>query len=190
MANIDTSKIEGYDTMTAEEKVAALESYSFADPDFSGYVKKDTFDRTASELAQAKKDLKARMSEEEIAKAEHEAELKHYKEMAETLQREKNIADNTAKFVSLGYDANLATETATALQDGDFATVFKNQQVVIENVKKIAKGEAYASTTPPAANANNGGTTVMTKEQFDNLSYAEMAELYQNNPELYEQLSQ
>lgn len=188
MANIDTSKIEGYDAMTAEEKVKALESFSIADPDYSGYVKKDVFDKTASELAQTKKDLKARMSEEEIAKAEHEAELKKYKEQAETLQREKNIADNKAKFISLGYDDSLAGETAEALEKGDFATVFKNQQTVIENVKKIAKGEAMASTTPPAGKAGEGDKTI-TKEQFDKMTVAEMTELYQSNPELYEKLT-
>lgn len=189
MANIDTSKIEGYDTMTAEEKVKAFESFNIPDPDYSGYVKKDLFDKTASELAQTKKDLKARMTEEEIAKAEHEAELKKYKEQAESLQREKNIADNKAKFISLGYDDSLATETAEALEKGDFATVFKNQQTVIENVKKIAKGEAMASTPAPAGKATDGSKTV-TKEQFDNMSYAEMAELYESNPDLYNQLTQ
>ena len=61
MANIDTSKIEGYADMTAEEKVKALEAYTIADPDYSGYVKKDVFDKTASDLAKAKKDLKDRI---------------------------------------------------------------------------------------------------------------------------------
>ena len=79
MANIDTSKIEGYENMTAEEKVQALESFSIADPDYSGYVKKEVFDKTASELAQSKKDLKARMSDEEKQKVETEALLKHSK---------------------------------------------------------------------------------------------------------------
>lgn len=189
MANIDTSKIEGYENMTTEEKVKALEAYSIADPDYSGYVKKDLFDKTASELAQTKKDLKARMTEEEIAKAEHEAELKKYKEQAESLQREKNISENKAKFLSLGYDDTLAGETAEALENGDFATVFKNQQVVIENVKKIAKGEAMASTTPPAGKAGDGTKTI-SKEQFNKMSYAEMAELYQTNPDLYNKLTQ
>ena len=188
MANIDTSKIEGYDTMTPEEKVAALEKFSFADPDYSGYVKKDTFDKTASELAQVKKDLKARMTEEEIAKAEHEAELNKYKEQAQTLQREKNISENKAKFLSLGYDDTLAGETAEALENGDFATVFKNQQVVIENVKKIAKGEAMASTTPPAGKVTDGNKTV-TKAQIDTMSYAQRGELYESNPDLYNELS-
>ena len=188
MANIDTSKIEGYDTMTAEEKVKAFESFNIPDPDYSGYVKKDVFDKTASELAQTKKDLKARMTEEEIAKAEHEAELKKYKEQAESLQREKNIADNKAKFISLGYDDSLATETAEALEKGDFATVFKNQQTVIENVKKIAKGEAMASTPAPAGKATDGSKTI-TKEQFDKMGYAERTELFNTNRELYEELS-
>lgn len=188
MANIDTSKIDGYENMTAEEKVQALEAYSIADPDYSGYVKKDVFDKTASELAQTKKDLKARMSDEERARVENEALLKEYKEKAESLQREKDIATNKAKFISLGYDETLANETAEALLNGDYATVFKNQQTVIENVKKIAKGEAMASTTPPAGKANDGGKTI-SKEQFANMNYAERSELYQTNRELYEELS-
>ena len=188
MAKIDTSKIEGYENMTDEEKVKALEAYTIADPDFSGYVKKDLFDKTASDLAKAKKDLKDRMTEEEVKKAEAEAELQKYKEQAESLLREKNIAENKAKFISLGYDDALATETAEALEKGDMATVFKNQQTVIENVKKIAKGEAMASTPAPAGKATDGGKTI-TKEQFDKMSYAEMAELYTSNPDLYNELS-
>lgn len=188
MASIDTSKIEGYENMTAEEKVKALEGYTLADPDYSGYVKKDVFDKTASELAQTKKDLKARMSDEERAKAENEALLQQYKEKAESLQREKNIADNKAKFISLGYDDTLATETAEALEKGDLATVFKNQQTVIENVKKIAKGEAMASTTPPAGKQTDGNKTV-TKAQFDEMTYAERVKLYNDNPDLYNELS-
>lgn len=188
MANIDTSKIEGYADMTAEQKVEALEKYSFADPDYSGFVKKDVFDKTASELAQTKKDLKARMSDEEKAKAESEALLKQYKEQAETLQREKNIATNKAQFISIGYDEALAQETAEALEKGDFATVFKNQQTVIENVKKVAAGEAMAKTPAPAGKANEGGKTI-TKAQFDAMSIGERTELYQTNRELYNELS-
>ena len=115
MASIDTTQIEGYDTMTAEEKVAALEAFSMPDPDYSGYVKKDVFDKTASELAQKKKDLQARMTEEEKAKAENEALLQQYKEEAETLKKEKTISENKAKLIAIGYDDSLATETATAM---------------------------------------------------------------------------
>ena len=188
MANIDTSKIEGYESMTAEEKVAALEAYSIADPDYTGYVKKDTFDKTASELAQAKKDLKARMTEEEIKAKEAEAELLKYKTEAETLRKEKNIASNKAQLISIGYDEALAQETAEAMEKGDVATVIKNQASVLENVKKVAKGEAMANIPTPAGKANEGAKAI-TKEQFEKMSYAEMAELFQTNPELYESLT-
>ena len=49
MAKIDTSKIEGYANMTAEQKLAALEAYDHPDPDYTGYVKKDALDRATSE---------------------------------------------------------------------------------------------------------------------------------------------
>lgn len=188
MAQIDTSKIEGYENMTAEEKVKAFESFNIPDPDYSGYVKKDVFDKTASELAQTKKDLKARMTEEERAKAEHDAELAEYKTKYEELQKEKNIAKNRAEFISAGYDEALAQETAEALEKGDYATVFKNHKAVIENVKKIAKGEAAAKIPTPAGKADEGTKTV-TKEQFDNMSYADRNALYNSNRELYNELA-
>ena len=189
MANIDTTKIEGYENMTAEEKVKALEAYSIADPDYSGYVKKETFDKTASELAQTKKDLKARMSDEEKAKIETENLLKQYKEEADALRKEKAVSENKAKLITAGYDEALAEESAKALVEGDIATVLKNQQVVIENVKKIAKGEAMASTTPPAGKATDGSVTI-TKDQFDKMSLAERTELFESNPDLYNHFTQ
>lgn len=186
MANIDTSKIEGYEEMTPEDKVKALESFNLPDPDYSGYIKKDTFDKTASELAQVKKDLKARMTEEEVKAQAAAEELEKYKTEAEALRREKNIANNKAQFISAGFDEALAQETAEALENGDFATVFKNQKTVIENVKKVAKGEAMAQTPTPAGKADEG-SKVITKEQFDKMSLTERQALYQTNPELYKE---
>lgn len=188
MAQIDTSKIEGYDTMTAEEKVAALEAFSMPDPDYSGYVKKDVFDKTASELAQKKKDLQARMTEDEAKKAQAEEELNRYKTEAETLRKEKKISENKATLIGIGYDEALATATATAMVEGDLATVLKNQQTFVENVKKIAKGEAMSQVTPPAGKATDGSKTI-TKEQFKAMNVAERTALYQSNPELFAELS-
>lgn len=188
MAGIDTSTIEGYAEMTAEQKVEALEKYTIADPDYSGYVKKEVFDKTASELAQSKKDLKARMSEEEVKAKEAAEELEKYKTEAETLRREKNIASNKAQLIGIGYDEALAQATAEAMESGDLATVIKNQQVVLDNVKKIAKGEANASIVPPAGKPDEGGKTI-TKEQFKAMNMAQRTELYQTNRELYDELS-
>ena len=189
MANIDTSKIEGYAEMTAEQKVEALEKYTIADPDYSGYVKKSQYDQTASELSKTKKELEARMTEEEKKSKAAAEELAKYKTEAETLRREKNIASNKAQLIAIGYDESLANETAEAMESGDVATVIKNQNIVLENAKKLAKGEAKASVPQPAGKAGDGNKTV-TKEQFEKMSIAEMSELYQTNPELYKQLTQ
>ena len=64
MAKIDISKIDGYADMTPEQKIAALEAFETEDPDYSGYVKKDIFDKTASELAAKKKELNEKLTED------------------------------------------------------------------------------------------------------------------------------
>ena len=68
-----TDKIQGYDKMTPEEKIAALEGYELTEPDYSGYVKKQVFDKTASELTDYKKQLREKLSADEI-KAREDAE--------------------------------------------------------------------------------------------------------------------
>ena len=40
MAKIDVSTIEGYENMTAEEKLAALESMDLPEENHKGYVKR------------------------------------------------------------------------------------------------------------------------------------------------------
>ena len=55
-------------------------------------------------------------------------------------------------------------------------------------MKKIAKGEAMASTPAPAGKATDGSKTI-TREQFDKMTYAERAELFDSNPDLYKELS-
>lgn len=68
MANIDTSTIEGFDGMTADEKVTALLGRQIPDPvDLSGYVKKDVFDAKATEAASLAKQLKTKTTEAETA---------------------------------------------------------------------------------------------------------------------------
>lgn len=68
MANIDTSTIEGFDGMTADEKVTALLGLQIPDSvDLSGYVKKDVFDTKATEAASLARQLNAKTTEAETA---------------------------------------------------------------------------------------------------------------------------
>ena len=97
---IDVTKIEGYAEMSAEEKLKALEEFDMPDPDYSGYVKKDLYDKTASELAAKKKELKDKLSDDEREKLERDQKTQELQESYDKLLRESNISKATAKFLA------------------------------------------------------------------------------------------
>jgi hypothetical protein len=177
-----TNKIENYESMTPEEKLAALEAY---EPDMSGYVEKSVFDKTASELAAAKKSLKERMSEEE-AKAAKEAEEKAaLMARLEELEREKTVGTYTTSYLALGYDEKAAKATAEALAKGDMETVFANHKTHNETREKALRAELLKQTPPPASGTPDKG---MTLEKFRQMSPQERYEYSVSNPEEYKTL--
>ena len=92
-------------------------------------MKKALFDKTASELAEAKKTAKAKMTEEEAAAAEREAKWAEMEEKLQQLEQEKTISTYKASYLAMpGFDEKLAEDTAKALAAGDMKKVFENQQ--------------------------------------------------------------
>ncbi len=89
---IDINKIAGYAEMSAEDKVKALESFEFANPDYSGYVKKDLYDKTASEVADWKKKYKDTLSEKEQAELDAKEKAEQIENELKQLRAEKTIA--------------------------------------------------------------------------------------------------
>lgn len=154
MAKIDISKIEGYAAMTPEQKIAALEAAETPDADYTGYVKKETFDKTASELATLKKQHRDTLSAEEQKKQEDEQALADMKNQLETLKKDKTVSEYKAKFIAQGYKEDLAEETAKALADGDTAKVFANQTKFLDDYAKNVKADALKKTPKPPAGDN------------------------------------
>ena len=153
MAKIDVSTIEGYEEMTAEEKLAALEGFELPEPDYSGYVKKELFDKASSEIAGYKKQIFEKMTAEEAAKAEADEKMAAIQQELEQLRQDKVVQEYTAQFLSIGYDKELASETAVALQRGDMNTVFLNQTKFATIREKALKAELMKNTPkPPAGN--------------------------------------
>ena len=101
--------------MSAEEKLEALEAFELPEPDYSGYVKKELLDTASSEAANFKKQLREKMTEEEAAKAKAAEDMASMQEELSQLRREKVIQEYTAQFLGLGYDKELALETAVEL---------------------------------------------------------------------------
>ena len=76
------------------EKVEALLKVEVPEKvDLTGYVKKDLFDKTASELAEAKKTAKAKMSEEEQA-ADNRRGVEQMKQLLRRMQEDKEDEHN------------------------------------------------------------------------------------------------
>lgn len=142
-AKIEVTKIPGYESFTDEQK-AALEGYEVdvPDPDYSGYVRKEVFDKKASEASELSKQLKSKMSDAELADAESAKLIGDMKTELEQLRREKTVSGYKAKLMGIGYDEALAAETANGLPDGVSDEFFANQQKFLNQQKKAIEAQA------------------------------------------------
>ena len=155
MGNIDTSAIEGFDTMTADEKVEALLKLEVPEKvDLSAYVKKDMFDKTSSELAAAKKSLKEKMTADEAAKAQADEEKSKLQEAYNELMKKHTIAEHTAKYLAIGYSEDLAKSTAEAIFDGDTDRILENQKKYNAECEKRYKEQLERRLHPNGSQGN------------------------------------
>lgn len=157
MARIDTTKIEGYAEMSAEEKLAALESFEYEDKSEDYAKLKKSFDKASSEVADWKKKHNALLSDDERQKQEAEANIKAMQTELENLRREKTVSGHKAKYLAMGYDEAMAEETAAALVDGNLDLVFANQaKYQAAALKKYQSDAMKGNPTPPAGAGSSG----------------------------------
>lgn len=180
MAKIDVKLIDGFDAMTPEQKVEALQGFDFPDPDYSGYVKKGLYDKVASDLAAKKKELTAKLSEDERKQQEQTEKWENMEKELADLRKEKTVAGYKAKLVAQGYDEALADATAEAMESGDMATVFANNQTFLEKYAQKVIADKL-KRTPRGADGNPGGA--MTKADFLKLDTKSQMEFIKNNPD-------
>ena len=147
---------------------------------------KKRLDEVASEAAGYKKHFRANMSEAEQKALADAEEKKELQEKVAKLESEKAIAENAKGLVAIGYDEALATEVATALHNGDAATVIKAHAKFVDAQKKAVLADAVKETPVPPAGGDGG--TVMTKEKLRALSPAARFEFSQKHPEEYKQI--
>ena len=155
--NIDTSTIENFDSMSAEEKVDALLKIELPDSSAELARMKSALDKATSEAADYKKQLKGKMSEDEAAAAEREAKWAEMEAKLQQLQEEKTISTYKASYLAMpGFDEKLAEDTAKALAEGDMKTVFANQQKASAAHEKKLRAEMVKSDPKPEG--AGGGT--------------------------------
>ena len=157
---ISTDSIQGFAEMSDADKVTALLGLDVPDPvDLSGYVKKEVFDAKATEAANLSKQLKSKMTDDEAAKAQADADRKALEDKYTELLRKSTIAEHTARYIAMpGYDEKLARETAEALFDGKMDVVFANQQKAnAAYEKKLRADLVKQDPKPDGAGGGEGG---------------------------------
>ena len=161
---IDTSNIENYESMTAEEKIAALEEYDVKDTEtekrYKEIISKANTEakryKDAMKLAEEK--LKGQMTEDERVKAETEEKYKSIAEENAKLKREMSISQKTAHYRAMGYSEELAQQTAEAFVDGDYQTVEANEIKAHEEFEKTLRADVVRQTP----GLHNGGANEPT----------------------------
>lgn len=170
MAKIDTSTIQGFEEMSAEDKLAAILGLEIPDAvDMKQFVSKANFDKTSSELAAAKKALAAKMTDDERKAQEAEQMQADLQKKYEALLRESTISKYKANYLAQGYSEKLAEETATALVDGDMEKVFANGSTFKSEFEKSLKAELLKGTPKPGA----GNTGAPEQEKPKGVEMAE-----------------
>lgn len=157
---IDVSKITGYEEMSAEDKLKALEEYEFDAPkDNTEEVKnlKESLSKANSQAAEWKRQFREKQTEAERAEAERAEREKAVEEELKSLRRDKTVSGYIAQCLTLGYGAELAQKAAEAMADGNTAEIFACQQEFLEAEKKkieaaaLNKQPTLTSGSPPTA---------------------------------------
>lgn len=151
---IDVSKIDGFEAMSAEDKLVALMGYEFETPktDDTEITKlKTALSKANSEAAEWKRQFRDKQTEQERAEAERAENEKALQEELSALRRGKVVDEYAKQCMGMGYDAALAAECAEAMADGKFNTVFEIQKRFME--AKTREIEAAALNKQPGLSA-------------------------------------
>ena len=92
MARIDTSTIDGYENMTAEEKLSALESFEFEDKGEENQKLRNSLSKANKEAADWKKKHDALLSDDEQQKQAREEETQQLRDRVAELECGESIA--------------------------------------------------------------------------------------------------
>lgn len=169
MARIDTTKIEGFAEMSAEDKLKALTEYEFEVPeqDNSEVTRlKAALSKANGEAADWKRQFREKQTEAERAASEREENEKAIRNELETLRKEKETAGLIAQFMATGYDRDLAQRAAEAMVDGRTSDVISIQTEFLTNKQKEL--EAAALNMQPKL--STGATPSTTQAELEEMN--------------------
>lgn len=168
--------------MTDEEAQAKFnELYvSRADHDREIQKNKTLIDQYTAQIADNKRKQREQMSESEKAEAERKEQWDAMVKKNQDLERTLKIFELAGAYMERGFDKDFATETATAMYDGDNATVLSNEKIFADKREASLKSawEKEYQVNPPAGNGS--GKVDLSKqiaeaqERGDMVAYASL----------------
>ena len=172
--------------MTLEDIETALESISLPTDNSAELERlKNALSKSNSEASEYKKQLKEKMTADELKEKEETEAREKLKSDYKALLKKVTISENKAKFLSLGYDDTLATETAEAMANGEMDKVFANQKKHLESVEKKVRSDILKDTPKPEGGSSS---ETMTKEKLRGLSVVDRYKFSIEHPEEYKQI--
>lgn len=179
---------------SSEEQVKGLEEQKKVDADDKDY--KTLYEKVLSDKEKESKyaqdlkaKLKAKMTEEELAKAELEEREKHYKQ----IEKENKIIKFKSQLSKSISDSDTLDAVADSLVNGDIASAMEkiNQQFLSqkENYEKQLEQEKLLKNPEVPAGKSKLDEKPITEEQFYKLDYSKLVELKKSNPDLYKKLT-
>jgi hypothetical protein len=172
--------------MSAEDILKALEDVELPGDNSSEIERlKNALSKSNSEAADYKRQLKEKMSAEELKAKEDAEKWEEMEKNYNALLKEKAVSTNKSKLLALGYEENLADETAEAMANGELDKVFANQKKHLESVEKRIRSEILKDTPKP-----DGGksSNQMTKEKLREMTSQERYKFSVDHPEEYKQI--
>lgn len=189
-----TSTVAGADTIDASitntpasPSLAELQAELAKLREDNEKLKKATTNASA-DASKYKQALKERMTEQERAANETKELIEQLKAENAQMKQNQTIAEYTNGYMSLGFDSVLAKKAAEATVNvgSDFTTLTSTIKEFITARDKAMQADALRNTPRPGIGAT---TPAVSKEQFDKMSYSERLKLFNEQPEVYQNLN-
>ena len=143
----------------------------------------------SADASKWKKEYQAKLTDEEKAKADQEAVTAAMQQELEMLRTRTNVADHKAQFISIGFDSELAQETAESFKN----VKAEDLTVLFESLRKFitAHDKELAAKSLLANPVLSGGAAQkkISREEFDKMGYTERVELFNKDPDLYREMT-
>lgn len=161
---VDVTKIENYETMTDAEKLEAVLNFDMEIPspepvkaDEETMKLKEAFNKASSEVAEYKRQLRAKETAEETAKREAAESQQKLMDELNQLRKERTQSTYTAKYMEIGYDAETARALADTLPDGLGDDFFTRQKSFLEDTIQKTKAQVLNQQPQPTAGSPLSG---------------------------------